>query len=147
MAQVDDRPRYFRLDEVNEMLPTLRLSVARLRTLVEEARARHRELRMIKAVGHHEDGTLIMATDYRVARERFEATVREADEIIDGIQRTGCMLKSVDLGLIDFPAVINGEEVLLCWRVGEPEIMYYHEWDSGYAGRRRLRPDDDDTPV
>lgn len=147
LARADDRPRYFRLAEVNAMLPTLQRLLIRLRSLVEEARARHRELRIIKAVGHHEDGTLIMAPDYRVARERFDTTVQEADEIIDSIQRTGCMLKSVDLGLIDFPAVINGEVVLLCWRMGEPEVMYYHEWDTGYAGRRRLTPEDDDTPL
>lgn len=147
MAQVDEKPRYFRLAEVNAMLPTLQQLIIKLRTLVEEARARHRELRMIKAVGHHEDGTLIMATDYRLTRKRFDATVREANEIIDSIQRTGCMMRSVDLGLVDFPAVINGEEVLLCWRIGEPEVMYYHGWNDGYAGRRALRPDDDDTPI
>jgi len=128
------------------MLPTLRVLITKLRSLLEEARARQRELRLIKAVGHHPDGTLIMASDYRMARERFEAAVREADEIIDSIQRTGCLMRSVDLGLVDFPAVINGEEVLLCWRMGEPEVMYYHGWDDGYAGRRELSPEDDDTP-
>lgn len=146
MATVDDTPRYFRLAEVNAMLPTLRTLLEQLRALVEEARARHRELRMIKAVGHHADGTLIMAPDYRIARERFEAAVREANDIIDSIQRTGCVVRSVDLGLVDFPAVINGEEVLLCWRMGEPEVMYYHGWQDGYAGRRQLLPGDDDTP-
>lgn len=146
MGTVDETPRYFRLAEVNAMLPTLRTLIVQLRALVEEARSLHRELRLIKAVGHHADGTLIMAPDYRIARERFEATVQEANDIIDSIERTGCMLRSVDLGLVDFPAVINGEEVLLCWRMGEPEVMYYHGWGDGYAGRRELLPEDDDTP-
>lgn len=146
MDSVDGKPRHFRLAEVNAMLPTLRILITKLRALLEEARARHRELRLIKAVGHHPDGTLIMASDYRVARERFEAAVREADELIESIQRTGCIIRSVDLGLVDFPAVINGQEVLLCWRMGESEVMYYHDWESGYAGRRPLSPEDDDTP-
>ncbi|MBO8141586.1 MAG: DUF2203 domain-containing protein [Firmicutes bacterium] len=141
------KPRYFRLAEANAMIPTLEQLVGRLQALLEEARARHRELELIKAIGYRDGGELIMAADYRAAKERFEAAVAEANRIVDSIQQTGCQLKSIELGLVDFPAVINGQEVLLCWRLGEPEIMYYHSWRDGYAGRRRLRPDDDDTPI
>lgn len=139
-------PRYFRVAEVNAMLPTLTRLLERMRVLMDEARATHRELRLINAVGHHEDGTLIMAVDYQLARERLETVLTEVDEIRRGIERTGGIVRSVDLGLVDFPAVINGEEVFLCWRVGEEEVMYYHGPEDGYAGRRRLLPSDDDTP-
>jgi len=138
--------RHFRIAEANAMVPTLARLLERLQALLEEARARHRELALIKAVGYGQDGNLIMAADHREAKRRLRAAVQEANEIIDSIQRAGCQLKSVELGLVDFPAVINGQEVLLCWRLGEPEIMYYHSWEDGYAGRRRLRPADDDTP-
>jgi len=144
---VDDLTvRHFRVAEANAMVPTLERLLTRLQALLEEARARQRELQLIQAVGCREDGTLIMAADHREAKARLRAAVSEANEIIDSIQRAGCQLKSVELGLVDFPAVINGQEVLLCWRLGEPEVMYYHSWHEGYAGRRRLRPDDDDTP-
>lgn len=140
------QPRTFRLVEANAMLPTLTGLLTDTRALVEQARALQRELRMIKAVGHDKYGSLIMAHDYRQTRDQFGAVVQDVNEIIDGIQRTGCQLKSIDLGLIDFPGTINGQPVLFCWRLGEPEIMHYHPWDAGYAGRRRILPDDDDTP-
>lgn len=142
----DGRPRYFRVAEVNAMLPTLAQLMERMRTLMDEARASHRELRLIHAVGHREDGTLIMETDYALARERLETVLSEVDEIKQSIESTGCIVRSVDLGLVNFPAVINGQEVFLCWRLGEEEVMYYHGLEDGYAGRRRLHPADDDTP-
>jgi len=140
------RVRHFRIAEANAMVPRLAELIQRLQALLEEARARQRELELIKAVGYGDDGTLIMAADHKEAKQRLRTAVREANEIIDSIQHAGCQLKSVELGLVDFPAVINGQEVLLCWRLGEPEIMYYHSWEDGYAGRRRLHPQDDDTP-
>ena len=140
------RIRHFRVAEANAMVPALSRLLERLQALLGEARARQRELELIKAVGYGEDGNLIMAADHREAKERLRSAVNEANEIIDSIQQAGCQLKSVELGLVDFPAVINGQEVLLCWRLGEPEVMYYHSWQDGFAGRRRLHPDDDDTP-
>lgn len=146
MGDAVGQPRTFRLVEANAMLPSLTKLLTDTRTLLEQARALQRELRMIKAVGHDQSGTLIMAYDYRQTREKFGRVVQTVNEIIDSIQRTGCQLKSIELGLVDFPGTINGQPVLFCWRVGEPEIAYYHEWDAGYAGRRRILPDDDDTP-
>src|SRR5690606_5869560 len=67
--------RYFTVAEVNALLPTLRESMERLQRLLEEARARFREMEMIKAVGYREDGTLIMLADYRMAKEVFDRTV------------------------------------------------------------------------
>lgn len=128
------------------MLPALSRSMERLQHLLEQARARYRELEMIKAVGYRDDGTLIMLHDYRVGKEQFDRSVAEANRLIEEIQSTGCQIKSIDLGLVDFPAVINGQKVLLCWKLGEARVDHYHPWHTGYADRRLLRPDDDDTP-
>lgn len=146
MAQ-PDRPRTFRLIEANAMLPALTALLMDIRRKIEQARALQRELRMIKAVGHDEAGRLIMAHDYRLGRERFDEVVRDIDEAVDGIERTGCQLKSAELGIVDFPGVLNGERVLFCWRLGESEITYYHRLDAGFAGRLPIGPDDDDTPL
>ncbi|HLV01558.1 MAG TPA: DUF2203 domain-containing protein, partial [Acidobacteriota bacterium] len=51
------------------------------------------------------------------------------------IQDAGCLVKSVDEGLIDFPHIRDGREVYLCWRYGEDDIEYWHEVDAGFAGR------------
>lgn len=138
--------RYFTVAEANALLPVLTRALEKLQRLLEQARKSYREMEMIKAVGYRDDGTLIMLYDYRLAKEAFDHSVTEANEIIQQIHAVGCQLKSIDLGLVDFPAVINGEKVLLCWKLGEEKVDYYHPWHGGYAERRRLRPEDDDTP-
>jgi hypothetical protein len=54
------------------------------------------------------------------------------------LQERDIVLRDLDRGLVDFPAVRDGEEVYLCWIDGEPEIGFWHELDTGYAGRRPL---------
>jgi hypothetical protein len=61
---------------------------------------------------------------------------------LEKILSTGCLIKDLDIGLLDFPAVINNEEVYLCWKLGEDRIRYYHRQNEGYAGRKPLDPRD-----
>jgi hypothetical protein len=61
---------------------------------------------------------------------------------LEKILSTGCLIKDLDVGLLDFPAIINNEEVYLCWKLGEDRIRYYHKQDEGYAGRKPLDPRD-----
>ena len=80
-------------------------------------------------------------------RERAEEFEREAQLLareIDGFQaeleQLGIQLKDRRLGLVDFPSEMNGRHILLCWRLGEPEVQFWHELDAGYAGRQPLSP-------
>ncbi len=57
------------------------------------------------------------------------------------LQGLGCRVKSVDQGLIDFPHLKEGREVYLCWKHGEDDILYWHEIDAGFAGRKRIPED------
>jgi hypothetical protein len=57
---------------------------------------------------------------------------------VDSLHAYGVLLKDVERGLIDFPHVRDGREVFLCWQLGEERIEYWHEIESGYAGRKRL---------
>ena len=61
---------------------------------------------------------------------------------LEKILSTGCLIKDLEMGLLDFPAIINNEEVYLCWKLGEDRIRYYHRQDEGYAGRKPLDPSD-----
>jgi hypothetical protein len=58
------------------------------------------------------------------------------------ILETGCMIKDLDVGLLDFPAVIDNQDVYLCWKLGEDRIRYYHRQDEGFAGRKPIDPRD-----
>ena len=54
------------------------------------------------------------------------------------IESSGCLLKDLEKGLIDFPALLDGHEVYLCWQRGEPRIEYWHRIEDGFAGRRLI---------
>ena len=68
----------------------------------------------------------------------FAKLARELQEIVDELALIGVQVKDADTGLLDFPGVREGEDVLLCWRVGEPAVEWYHGLEDGFAGRRRI---------
>lgn len=60
---------------------------------------------------------------------------------IEKIQEFGCLIKDLDTGLIDFPTLFRGQEVYLCWKLGEPAITFWHGVHEGYAGRKAIDQD------
>jgi hypothetical protein len=82
----------------------------------------------------------------RVARQRVERNrLQEAVETaLEKIQSTGCVVKDLEIGLLDFPARIDNQDVYLCWKLGEDRIRFYHRQDEGFAGRKPLDPRDAD---
>jgi hypothetical protein len=90
---------------------------------------------------------LLMATnsdavDLRtVALEREVQTIaRDIDAFQGELEALDIQLKDRRLGLVDFPTELDGRRVLLCWRLGEPSVQYWHDEDAGYAGRQPLLP-------
>ena len=75
----------------------------------------------------------------RIQRNQMEDEVQDA---VGRIHATGCVVKDLDIGLLDFPSRINDEDVYLCWRLGEDRIRFYHKQDEGFAGRKPLDPRD-----
>jgi hypothetical protein len=80
----------------------------------------------------------------KLATKRIEHTqLAEAmRSALNHILETGCIIKDLDTGLLDFPSRINNEDVYLCWRLGEDRIRFYHRQDEGFAGRKPLDPRD-----
>ncbi|MGH2400398.1 MAG: DUF2203 domain-containing protein [bacterium] len=76
--------------------------------------------------------------------ERLRTLVEETDdenrleEVMEGLEKIGCVVRDPNLGLVDFPALAGGTEVFLCWRIGEDAIGYWHGTTEGYAGRKPL---------
>jgi len=68
-------------------------------------------------------------------RDKLVTAIREA---VEQIEETGCVVKDLDVGLIDFPSLIDDETVYLCWKLGEKRIFYWHRMDEGFAGRKPL---------
>ena len=80
----------------------------------------------------------------KTARLRFEhdQLAESLEAALERIQSTGCVVKDLDAGLLDFPAMINNEEVYLCWRLGEERIRFWHRQNEGFAGRKPIEPGD-----
>ncbi len=129
--------RYFTPEEANatlvEVAPLVERMVAHRRAHVE-ALTRQEELEgRIRGNG----GGIPPATLAAAAAE-VESEARELARVIDEIVDHGAQVKDIDEGLIDFPARRGGETVLLCWKLGEDEIRYWHTLEDGFAGRREL---------
>src|SRR5581483_9181241 len=126
--------RTFTPDEANNALAQVRPLAERM----VEVRARLGELEdeqreVVRIVAGNGSGEGV--GDARTPE--FAKLARELQEIVEELTLIGVQIKDADSGLLDFPGEREGEDVLLCWRVGEPAVEWYHGLEDGFAGRRR----------
>jgi hypothetical protein len=128
----------FTLDEAQSLLPVLE---SLLKRAVEGKRAadsiqeRLQDLnRKIFLTG----GLLVDVARVRRQRSSMEQHVQQAKDSLDEIDAIGVQVKDLDTGLLDFPCEVNGETVLLCWKMGESRIDFWHTMDSGFRGRQPI---------
>jgi hypothetical protein len=130
--------RYFTPDEANELLAEVRPAAEELvahRHALMVATAKRARL-VGRIAGNGGDFDPQEPRELQEELEREGAAVVEALERLEGL---GVAVKDADRGLVDFPALrADGEEVLLCWQVGESEIAYWHGLEEGFAGRKPL---------
>ena len=74
----------------------------------------------------------------RAARLEAGRLAGEIEACIDELEQVGCLFKGFEVGLVDFPALMAGREVYLCWQYDEPHIAFWHETDDGFLGRQPL---------
>jgi len=127
--------RTFTPDEANNALAQVRPLAERM----VEVRARLGELEdeqreVVRIVAGNGSGEGV--GDARTPE--FAKLARELQEIVEELTLIGVQIKDADSGLLDFPGEREGEDVLLCWRVGEPAVEWYHGLEDGFAGRRRI---------
>ena len=131
--------RLFNVDEANRTLPLVR-------RIVEDVVRQHRIWRE-KILELDLVSSSTRAEEPRLRAEVLEKEAQELAREIDGYQKElddlGIQLKDRRLGLVDFPSEMAGKRVLLCWRLGESEVQFWHEEDAGYSARQPLQP----TPV
>jgi hypothetical protein len=129
--------RHFTPEEANSLLervrPVAESLVAHRRAFTVAAARRARLSQRISGNGGDFDPQEPSELDEQLEREA-EAVARAVNEL----QRLGVLVKDLDRGLVDFPALRGGEEVLLCWQVGEDEVAFWHGVEEGFAGRKPL---------
>src|SRR4249919_358289 len=129
--------RYFTPEEANAALAEVRPAAERLvahrRTMTVVAGRRAKLVHRIAGNGGDFD-----PQEPRDLHEQFEAEASAVAQCVEQLERLGVVVKDLDRGLVDFPALREGEEVLLCWQVGEDEVVFWHGLDEGFAGRKPL---------
>jgi hypothetical protein len=133
-------PRLFTVDEADRLVPTLGPLLRALAAKKAELLAKQTELlRLLEAASRPGDAARV-ATLLR-GKEELKFIAEEFNVSLHEVSRLGCLVKDVDAGLVDFPAVREGREVFLCWRLGEPRVAHWHGIEEGFAGRKPLEGD------
>lgn len=126
----------FTVDQANRTLPLVR------RIIEDVVREHRRWQEAIVELDLLVSGVRADLPDPRaVALEReIQGIAREIDQFQAELDSLGIQLKDRRIGLIDFPSEMDGRRVLLCWRMGEASVQYWHDENTGYAGRQPLSP-------
>jgi len=123
-------PRYFTLLEANEALASIRPWMDEIQTIRREILIHQPEIWSVmeKSAGNGGNPTL----------SRMVKTFDRLDALLHSIQDIGALIKDINTGLLDFPALKDGREVYLCWKHGEGDIAFWHEIQDGFAGRKSM---------
>ena len=132
--------KYFTAAEANAALPLVRAIVRDVTALFHDLRDRHERLSRLRQA---QGGALGDAyqEELQLIQDEFERDQTKMEEFVAELRNLGVELKDPETGLVDFPSRMQGREVYLCWRYGEPEVGYWHELDAGFAGRQKLKAD------
>jgi hypothetical protein len=141
---MDDGPRFFTVEEANALVSTLEIEFGRI------AHVRSRLGPLIQGLGGPDEAVAILQEGAPLPAGReaeAEELRRLAAEITRAVERVnalGCLVKDVEMGLVDFYALVDGEPAFLCWQFGEPAIAHWHSLDEGYSARKPI--DDAELP-
>ena len=114
--------KHFTPQQANQTLPLVK-------RIVDDILGKARDVRSLMASGINPSNS-----------DRHRKLIADMDELINELESLGCFYKdwNFEKGLVDFPSVIDGQEVLLCWHSDEPDIRFYHSAQEGFAGRQLI---------
>ena len=134
-------PKRFTLDEAESLIPEvdrlLREAISVKSDYQEAERAMQAFSERVMLMG----GVLLDREEILAAKQRRDSAAERLRASIESVQELGCVVKDLDIGLIDFPTVFRGVEVYLCWKLGEPAIAFWHGLDEGFRGRKAIDQD------
>jgi hypothetical protein len=131
-------PKFFTLAQAEKLLP-------QVEPAIREALARKAEYDRAEAECQSYSQRLMVSGGMHVDPSRWLERKRRRDSAallvkssIEQVLEFGCQIKDLDIGLIDFPALFNGQEVCLCWKLGESGIQFWHGVQEGFRGRKAI---------
>jgi len=130
--------RRFTLEEAESLLPEIEDSLRRAISLKAEYELAEGELQSIGRRVTMTGGVLIDREEIQRHKQQRDSSAEGLKAAIEQIQEFGCVIKDLDVGLIDFTTLYRGEEVYLCWKLGESGIRFWHGTHEGFAGRKPI---------
>jgi hypothetical protein len=130
--------RTFTLNEAQTMLPVLEALIRRAIASNAKAVTVEEEMQQLNHRIFLSGGMHINVEQAARRRGEREIAIREAKDTLAEIDAIGVQVKDLNTGLLDFPCKIDGEIVLLCWKLGEKEITHWHTVEAGFSGRQPL---------
>jgi hypothetical protein len=131
-------PRFFTLEQAEKVLPDVDSAIRRVISLKAEYEVLQSEWqsfseRLVATGGMRVDRGRVM--EQKNSRETTALALKQA---VEKVHEFGCLVKDLDIGLIDFPTLFQGEEVYLCWKLGETGIGFWHGVNEGFRGRKPI---------
>ena len=130
--------KYFDRNEAEELLPTLTPWLKEARDEKQKIDAYKMDLTEAASRIMILGGTFPPFAELLRKKSEHDAAAARLAEIVEQIQETGCLVKDLDVGLVDFPSLLDGEEIYLCWKLGEERVAFWHGIEEGFAGRKPL---------
>ena len=139
--------KYFDRKEAEDLLPTIAPWLEDARGEKQTIEAFKNEVAQVASRIMVLGGTSPPLGDLLRKKTAHDEAAQRLVAIINRIQETGVLVKDLDIGLVDFPSLMEGEEIYLCWKLGEERIAFWHGTDEGYTGRKPLdEPETGPTP-
>ena len=127
---------FFTTNEANEALPDVIKKY-------EYALAKQNEVKKLEQQLQMSVSTTNSFEEYVTLKQQLNSAITKFYESVEILENTGVVVKSIDEGLLDFPAKRFDDEIWLCWKKGETEIKFWHEKDSGFMGRKPIEVNDE----
>lgn len=129
--------KIFTVESANASLPLVRAIVKDLAQLSREVVERRERLALLLA-GRERGPQDLYGEELSQIEEELEKDSRRLQEYVDELSALGVEPKNGPDGLVDFPATLDGRPIYLCWKLGEAEVLHWHELDAGFRGRQPL---------
>jgi hypothetical protein len=125
------------IEQANKILPIVERGVRFIRRKAVEIIRTQDRLSVLSLVGG-DDPRSPEHKEFDQRRHLLEELVQAYNARLEELDQLGCMIKDLNLGLVDFYGKVNGRMVFLCWKLGEKKIAFWHDLESGFAGRRPI---------
>ena len=139
MTPAEYRPaKLFTVEQANAVLPLVRAITTDLVNLSREVIDRRQRLALLTSGRQQQTHRDLYAEELEQIEEELEKDGERLQVFVDELRQLGVEPKSGADGLIDFPSLMDGRVVYLCWKYGEQEVLHWHELESGFSGRQPL---------